>query len=393
MPPPRPLLPLVAQHPLASVFPAHARAFSDTLRSAVNPGTLVSYSSGFQSLVDFCSTQLLGRSSPLPVDSFTLCTWAVYVTHHPSRSSSHPILPSSVRKYISGIRFQHLLHGFPWTLGDSPEVVLCLRALEMEFPETVKRLKVPLSVSMMLSLCARIPFWPHIHSLTFDDLVWVTVSAIAHGAALRGGEIMVRPGGTRPVLRGHMLSVVTLPGSVGTAVRVQVPRAKTSQTSDFQEAFALDSRVDFPLNPSPLFRAYRAAAVRLGIDVCGNRPAFRLRDGSIVSRAFMVNRASELAVAAGVRITDSRGVPIRFVAASWRAGYVLSARSAGVDEFTIRTHGRWRSSSGPEPYSFASTVSLQTASQRMVDFALANPRAAMFQTGIFSSESVFEQSS
>ena len=361
---------------------------SQLLRSSVNPGTFRSYDSGVKSLYDFCSIELQGSVSPIPVDVFTLCLWAEHLSHRAMK----PVKPSSIRKYLSAIRFAHLASGHPWDLSDHPQLAMCLSALEKKFPESGRLLKVPLSVSLLLSLCSHIPGWPSLHLLAFDDLLWVTLSSIMLFGALRGGEATTCPGSSRPILRGSMVSFAVLPNSLASGVHIRIPKAKTAQTQEFQDAYALDSHAAFSLNPSRLLRAYRAAAIALHppVGVEGEFAAFRLRSGATASRDFMVSRARFLATLAGIRIVDSKGQQVPFAAASWRAGYVLSARAAGVDEFTIRANGRWASSSGPMPYSFASTASLQDASQRIVLFALSSPERARFASGVFNSQALFE---
>ena len=326
--------------------------------------------------------------SPIPADSLSLCMWADHVTHRADK----PLKPSSVRKYLSAIRFAHLASGFPWDFSENPQLSMVLSALEKEFPESGRLLKVPMSVGLLLLLCEHIPGWPHLSRLSFEDLLWVTLSSIMLFGALRGGEATSCPASSRPLLLGKMVSLLDVPGSLASGVQIRVPRAKTAQFAEYQDAFALDSHASFLLNPSLLLRSYRAAARSLSppIPVEGDFPAFRMRSGCAASRDFMVSRASALALRAGVCIRDDKGGRVPFSAASWRAGYVLSARSAGVDEFTIRANGRWASSSGPLPYSHASTASLQEASQRIVTHALRSPSRARYAVGVFNSQAVFE---
>ena len=317
--------------------------------------------------------------------------WAESLTHRAVK----PVKPSSIRKYLSAIRFAHIASGYHWELSDHPQLSLFLTALEKKFPESGRLLKVPLSVSMLLSLCSYIPGWPDLQLLAFEDLLWVTLSSIMLFGALRGGEATTSPGSSRPLLLGRMVSFIDTPGSLASGVHIRVPRAKTAQFQEYQDAYAMDSHAAFMLNPSRLLRAYRAAAnvLRPPIPVDGEFPAFRLRSGSAATRDFMVSRAKSLAQAAGIRVLDSKGQQVPFAAASWRAGYVLSARAAGIDEFTIRANGRWASTSGPMPYSNASTATLQEASQQIVIFALSSPHRAQYASGVFSSQAVFEQSS
>ena len=341
-----------------------------------------------RSFFEFCSQDLQGSVTPIPADCLSLCMWADHVTHRLDR----PLKPSSVRKYLSAIRFAHLASGYPWDFAENPQLSMVMTALEKEFPESGRLLKVPMSVSLLSHLCEFIPGWPALSNLSFDDLLWVTLSSIMLFGALRGGEATTSSSSSRPLLLGRMVSFLDVPGSLASGVHIRVPRAKTAQFIEFQDAYALDSHVAFLLNPSLLLRSYRAAARSLvpSIPVEGDFPAFRMRSGCAVTRDFMVSRAKSLALRAGVRVQDDKGNQVPFAAASWRAGYVLSARAAGVDEFTIRANGRWASTSGPLPYSHASTASLQEASQRIVTFAMSSPLRARYSVGVFSSQAVFE---
>ena len=107
----------------------------------------------------------------------------------------------------------------------------------------------------------------------------------------------------------------------------------------------------------------------------------------------MVDKANSLRVAAGIAVLDADGAPVPFLAASWRAGYVLSARAAGIPEFLIRKAGRWASNGGPTPYTFASTADFRTSSLAMALAARTAPISATFDVGRFNSSCVFEHSS
>ena len=223
----------------------------------------------------------MGSVSPIPADSLSLCMWADHVTHR----SDRPLKPSSIRKYLSAIRFAHLASGYPWDLADNPQLSLVLTALEKEFPESGRLLKVPMSVSLLLLLCEQIAGWPILSQLAFEDLLWVTLSSIMLFGALRGGEATSSPSSARPTLLGKMVSLLDVPGSLASGVLIRVPRAKTAQFVEYQDAFALDSHASFILNPSLLLRTYRAAARALvpPIPVEGSYPAFRMRSGCVAS--------------------------------------------------------------------------------------------------------------
>jgi hypothetical protein len=111
-------------------------------------------------------------------------------------------------------------------------------------------------------------------------------------------------------------------------------------------------------------------------------------DGSPLTGAFMIGRADTLCRRAGVQIFDSDANIVSVGAASWRAGYVLSARHANIPDSTICVNGRWRSLPGPGPYSFESTQSLGNAAVAITDRMYRGGPPASFAGGRFLSDNV-----
>ena len=210
------MLPWVASKPLALRFPDRAARVSSLLQASLNPGTSRTYESGVRSFFDFCSQDLQGSVSPIPADCLSLCMWADHVTHRLDR----PLKPSSVRKYLSAIRFAHLTSGYSWDFSENPQLAMVLTAIEKEFPESGRLLKVPMSISLLSQLCEHIPGWPELAQLSFEDLLWVTLSSIMLFGALRGGEATTSPSSSRPLLLGNMVSIVEVPGSFAAGVRI-----------------------------------------------------------------------------------------------------------------------------------------------------------------------------
>ena len=376
---------MIERDPLAHSAPGVALAVSELLKSAVVAGTFASYNTGFSSLSSFCST--VGQPA-MPVRNVVLIAWMHQLTHKPS-----PVKPSTLKKYISGIRFMHIINGFTWSLSDDPLVLLAKRALAKRFPEANQRLKVPISIGMLLRMCAFVRGWPRPELMAFQDLLWVCASCIMLFAALRGGELTRVRGSSRPLLTGDDVFLVNISehdGSLSSGVRIRIRAPKTEPGATFQEASAIDASSEFTLNPSFWLVSYRARAYRERIDVLGAQAAFKCQRGQPVTRDFMVDKANALRVAAGVAVLDADGSPVPFLAASWRAGYVLSARAAGVPEFLIRKAGRWASNGGPAPYTFASVVELRDASRAMATSARTAPLSATFDVGRFNSSCVFE---
>ena len=378
-------MPIVANDPLAVVAPEIARKVSDLLASSIVRGTLTGYNSGFRSLCEFCAP--LGLLA-LPASSVTLVAWMHHLTHKPK-----PVKPKSVKKYLSGVRFFHITNGHAWTMSDDPVLHMAKRALARRFPEAPQRLKVPISVGLLWRMCLSIPGFPFPESMLFDDVLWVTASCIMLLGALRGGELTRVKGTSRPVLLGQdifLFNIRELDGSVSSGVKILVRAPKTEPGAAFQEAFAVDASGSFPLNPSFWLSAYRRAAGALGLRVLDTYPAFKDARGATLSRDYMVDRANTLRNATGACVRDVDGSAVPFLAASWRAGFVLSARAAGMSEFLIRKAGRWASAGGPAPYTFTSMTEFRSAALAMTTAASLTQLSAVFDVGSFNSACIFE---
>lgn len=353
----------MASHTIATADINVARGLSDLLLHAVVPGTLSTYSTGFSSLAQFCSPRGL---QSMPVDAISLCAWMSAVCPR--------LKPKSVAKYISGIRWAHLMNGLQWTLSGHPLVRATMRALQRKFPASNKLHKFPMSVTVLLKLCRLLRGWPVLRQLDYNDLLWACASSVAVFAALRGGEFFKRKGATRPVLLRSMVRASTSEQPLR-AVFIEVPAPKTAVSAESQTAVAASPCGHFELDPWVLWREYdkRRLELHQPRPTC---PAFQLRSGRAMDGEFMLGIAGRLCQRGGVEVLnhDGSNVPVR--AASWRAGYVLSARDADISEQTIDVTGRWKSSSGSAPYTFLSGPSLHKAASRIAAAALRGVRSA-----------------
>ena len=325
---------------------------SDLLRESISEGCRSTYRCGFDSLVEFCAKTKL---CALPVDAITLCAWMMF--------KAKTIKVKSVVKYICGIRYVHTLEGFEWSLSNHPLIQRAIKSLKMRYPTTSVMQKIPLSLHMLIQMCQSMHGWPSLKSLSFDDLTWATASCIGFFACLRGGEFFVQPKSTRPILSGK---AVNIRGSINEQyVLIDVPSPKTRKDKISIPAIAASPNTNFIFDPVSLLVHYRSRAALLKINVLGVNAAFKSSDGEPINRAFMISRAEKLRAQANIEITDTDGKHLKVSAASWRAGFVLSARQAGIVQENIRTNGRWASVGGPIPYSVETLDVFQSMSKRL----------------------------
>ena len=246
-----------------------------------------------------------------------------------------------------------------------------------------------MSVQLLRVLASELPGWPSPTLLAFDDLLWICASTIMVFAALRGGEATRTKGSSRPLLVGRDVILDRSSSTPGVIIRVRRP--KTEPGLDFQTGRAYDPEGEAALCPSTLLAAYRAKALGRGISVLDLEPAFKMANGAVLTMDFMLARANVLKRKAGVRILDEQMVDVPFRAASWRAGFVLTARGAGISELQIRDTGRWSSDGGPAPYTFTSKEAFRSASTAMMKATASAVDTRVFQMGAFSSSlAIFE---
>jgi hypothetical protein len=354
-----------------------AEGLCDLLGSSIEPSTASNYRCGFRSLKKFCKKV---HSSPMPVSAATLCLWMYKICGSKRK-------PATVAKYLSGVRHMHLLNGFDWSLSTNPIVQMTLRSLRKRYRSNPKFQKVPLCLGTLLTMCRVMPGWPSPSMLSFNDLLFATASSIAFAAGLRGGEFFTYPRSSRPLLRGKDISPVSNAGV--DFLIIDVPKPKNRPFARSARTFASGSLHLQEFHPSFLLDAYRSRARSLGLNVRKKSAAFQFVDGSPLSRDFMVSHAESLREKAGLSLLNAKGKPVLIFAASWRAGYVLSAQSAGVSSKTIRATGRWDSEEGPRPYTFDTATTLQTTADQI---AVCQLRLATITTttgGQFVSNSLF----
>ena len=347
------LLPVIARHDLAFTDLQLACDLSDLLRESISKGSSSTYSCGFKSLTEFCK---LKKLSFLPVDAVTLCAWMSF--------KCKSVKVKSVIKYVCGIRFAHILEGLEWSLSSDPLVTLTISSLKKKYPTSDILQKIPLSLTMLLQMCQHLAGWPVLSQLSFDDLAWATASCIGFFACLRGGEFFVQPKSDRPLLTGAAVSLRSSP--TGPYVYIEVPSPKTRKDLVSMPALASCNIEGFAFNPVKLLCEFRTRANALSINVLGSNAAFKSRNGKPIDRAFMISRAERLRAAAKISILNSSGKPIKVSAASWRAGFVMSARQASITGDTIRSSGRWKSVGGPIPYSVDTLDSYQSMTTALV---------------------------
>jgi hypothetical protein len=180
--------------------------------------------------------------------------------------------------------------------------------------------------------------------------VWAAASAVAFFGALRGVEFSTYAGSSRPVLRTSNVDIVDTAPARFVCVRVLAPKARPGISFTAVFAASPPASASGGFDPVDLLAGHWAARGFVVPTTWADPPAFQLRDGSAVTKDFMVRRTTHLMAHEGVRFFTPEGDDITPGAASWRTGYVSSALAAGVPDSIIRPQARWASLDSQRPY-------------------------------------------
>jgi hypothetical protein len=322
--------PLVAGHPLAATCASSANRLGFSLSHAVVSSTVKNYDAATNSYLGWCDDVC---TTPWPIDQVRL---ASYIVDTASKNSV-----DTIAGYCSGLKFvQPMYTGCPWSLDGCVMVQQAMRFIKRKYGCSSPRVKFPVCLKAIRSMLPLLPGWPIAQAMSHDDNLFACASIIATMAFLRGGEFLINPQSSspRPVLLGRAVYSQAISG-VPTVV-VLIPRPKNLWWEPHVEArcFSLPAQGEFdPLHRLRQYRRY--SAVRLDPD----DPAFRMADGSPLSRNWMVERTSSLLAQAKVSAVDDMGRRLPIYVSSWRTGGVKSATDVGLSGPMIMTLGRWKS--------------------------------------------------
>jgi hypothetical protein len=360
----------LSDHAITAADPVLAGTVQVFVQGHIVPGTQYRYNSATKQYVHFCSVRGV---SPWPPDPVWVTAWIV-------RSTMTVSVPS-MKVYLSALRSAVIDRGLVWTLQGNPLISRAMRSAKRRYGMPGSALKVPISLRTLRLMCSLLPGWPCPGVMLHDDILWVAASCIAVVGFLRGGEFLFSPRSSRPVLRACDVRTEVCGGTRAVCVRILQPKARW-WLSDC-EVVCFDMGPACPLNPSDWLGQYRRVH---GRPLPPEGPAFVLKDGSKLSKAWMLSRTAGLLEEAGVSLLDPGGSTVKIKMSSWRAGGVESAKEAGISDSTIRALGRWSSSAWMN-YCFTSRSDLKRAVSSL--WAASNAGPASLVVGSFSAAGLF----
>jgi hypothetical protein len=265
----------------------------------------------------------------------------------------------SLKVYLAALRSSQLDSGFEWTISGNITVARTIRSMKRKYGVSGQALKVPISLRTLLRMCRNLRGWPKPADMSHNDRLFVAASLVAISGFLRGGEFLWSPRSGRPTLYHEDVTTSEIDGTAAVSIKVANPKSRWWLNSSVVTCFDADPSGRFL--PSVWIGAYRQFSP---VTLSKGKPAFRLADGSTLSKAWMLRRTSELLASSGVSYVDVDGRPVTVKASSWRSGGVMSAKEAGISDAITKALGRW-SSSAFFNYMFSSHADLRRAAVSM----------------------------
>ena len=366
---------VVRKHPLFKADKCLAIATSMMLTGHLVQSTQGSYASALRDYLKF--TSLRGLRA-FPADGLVLAAWMF-------RMSSY-VKPSSMNVYLAAVRHHQELEGIAWSLERNHYIGCAKRWLKRCFPSPVKAAKFPITLAVLKRILPLLPGWPNLDAMSHEDRLFACASILAVMAFLRGGEFMSSPGSVRPILRLRNVAMESVKGSLSTILNIPQPKARFWLTDVRVPCFHTENMG--PFSPVALWSALTRGSPAIerchqGTMAKDNLPAFHFRDGTPLSKIWMLNRTRALCKTAGVSITTVDGTVLSMRAASYRAGGVRSAVDAGLSESMVMSLGHWKSNAW-RFYLLHTAMDVQGASRSMWGAPHREESATMrmgFETG------------
>lgn len=281
------------------------------------PSTQRTYSAPQRQFIDFCTQHQL---QALPASQYTLQLFAAHLAQR--------LKPQSIPVYLAAVRALHIAHGFDNPLKDTLQLKQTLRGISRVHGEPPTQ-KLPITFDILKSMR------PFINVSLHDDLVCWAAMVTAHFFFLRCGEFTVsRPNAFSPA--SH-LTVADLQLKTSSEGHQYVAlRLKTSKTDQFRRGHILYAGHSSHLICPVCIASQLLALYNESNTPADSTPLFALDDGSALSRPVLLKFVSQ-------RLRLLGFDPLAYGGHSFRVGGATSAASAGLNDYEIKTLGRWSS--------------------------------------------------
>ena len=291
---------------LAAVEERLEQSWRRLVHNALAESTHKTYNSGINKFINFCGT--FGYII-CPAEESTLLNFIAFM--------GETLAFSTVKTYLSGVRFLHLSLGFDNPFAKFPRTKLALKGLKREAAPTRKRLPVTPQILLLIKR--------HL-TPNYEDLLFWAATLTAFFGFLRVSEFTTSSSYDPTTDLGPFdIRFDSLADPTSATIVI-----KASKTDPFKEGttIALGATGD-ALCP---IRALLEYGMARG---AGDGPLFVFKDGCPLTRSRFQSRLKELLALVGVSGD--------YTTHSLRIGAATTAAAVGVPDRLIKTMGRWAS--------------------------------------------------
>ena len=289
------------------------------LQSSLSQSTMRSYSSGQRRYYNFCSRS---GHNPFPTSEPVLCQFVSFL-------AIEQLKHKTIKSYLSSVRFLQILQcGTDPFIRDLPRLTYVLRGIKSEEAKKDNRARprlpvTPLLLTRIYHILLRDP-------TNFDNIMIWAASLTCFFGFLRSGEITVPSlSGYDPAVHLNYNDISVDNPSNPAIIKVRI---KASKTDPFRQGVNIYiGKTGYLLCPVSALLKYLA--------VCGSQEGllFKFRNNSPLTKSKFVAKFRQLLQQAGFDSSLYSGH-------SFRIGAATTAAANGVEDSTIQTLGRWKSS-------------------------------------------------
>ena len=299
-------------------------SLDDALQSyysaALAKSTHKTYKAAERRYISFCEN--IGVN-PLPANESTLC---YFVTWLGQEGLQH----STICTYLSGVRQIHIAHGFPDLKFDNmPRLRQVLQGIKVVagLKGHSKRVRLPITPSILRKVKQ---IWIDRED-NFDRVMLWAAATTNFFTFCRSGEITISGEKTYDPHSDLSYGDISVDNSEDPSiVSLLIKHSKTDQAREGVKVYM--GKTDDDICPvKALLHYLRLRGPRSG-------PLFTWKDGSPLQKP-QFNKAVRTA------LTQAKLPADKFAGHSFRIGAATTAASAGLEDSTIQTLGRWKSSS------------------------------------------------
>ena len=271
--------------------------------------TRASYNSGIKQFIHFCLhyRQFTSHNSILPASEDTLLLFATFLSQH--------VTPATTKVYLCAVRHLHIESGLPSPTEHLHRLPYLLRGIKRLYSQE-RRVRLPITPSILLSFCTRLNFQWHDHIM-----LW-TAMLVAFFAFLRSAELIALT-----------VSDLSTCNSTTHSLPTYILSIRASKSDPFRQGCQVR------LSPSghPTLCPAKALTNYLRIThLSHSSPLFVWSSGNPLCRATLTNCIKWLAASTGIN-------EHLYSLHSFRIGAATTASAAGLPDSLIKTMGRWSS--------------------------------------------------